>query len=158
MRKVISGGQIGVDLAGLRAAKDCKIETGGTMPKNFWTLEGPRPEYKKEYNIIEHTKIGYPPRTECNVKDADFTIWFGRKAESAGKKCTFRFIKKHKKPFLDIEVDKKEVRADPDAVARVIIKGNYNVINIAGNSDHDMEELVYKFLIKVFILTCKGLN
>jgi hypothetical protein len=35
--KVISGGQSGADLGGLRAAKVLGIQTGGSMPKGFLT-------------------------------------------------------------------------------------------------------------------------
>jgi len=35
---VISGGQCGVDVAALRAAKSCGLRTGGMMPRGFRTL------------------------------------------------------------------------------------------------------------------------
>lgn len=49
LRRVISGGQCGVDVAALRAAKRAGLQTGGTMPRGWRTLDGPRPEYAAEY-------------------------------------------------------------------------------------------------------------
>ena len=47
--KVVSGGQNGSDQAALRAAKELQIPTGGWMPKDWMTLDGPRPEFEELY-------------------------------------------------------------------------------------------------------------
>ena len=40
IKKIISGGQSGADLAGLKAAIKLGIETGGFIPKNYRTENG----------------------------------------------------------------------------------------------------------------------
>jgi len=50
--RVISGGQTGADIAGLKAAKAFGIPTGGYMTSGFRTLDGYKPEYHREYNVI----------------------------------------------------------------------------------------------------------
>lgn len=74
--KVISGGQTGVDQAALRAAEDLGMETGGTMPKEFMTEAGPRPDFAAKYGMIEHWSSDYRMRTAKNVADSQLTIWF----------------------------------------------------------------------------------
>lgn len=72
--KVISGGQTGVDIAALRAAKRLGIPTGGTMPAGWRTLDGPKPEWAAEFGFIAHASDAYPPRTFANAKAGDVTV------------------------------------------------------------------------------------
>jgi hypothetical protein len=53
LRKVISGGQTGVDQAFLRAAWRACLETGGTAPKGWRTDKGPNPGLA-QYGLKEH--------------------------------------------------------------------------------------------------------
>ena len=63
--KVISGGQTGADHAGLRAAKDSGINTGGTAPRNFMTEEGSKPELEIEFDSFS---VGATKVTDVSVK------------------------------------------------------------------------------------------
>src|SRR5689334_13215671 len=103
--KIISGGQTGADIAGLKTAKKHGIKTGGYMTKGFITLNGLKPEYKNLYKVQETKKTDYPTRTGMNVMTSDCTLWFGENKISRGKLCTFKFIKKYKKPCKDINID-----------------------------------------------------
>lgn len=96
--KVISGGQTGVDQAGLRAAKACGLETGGTAPRGFRTDDGPAPWLAADYGLSEHASAEYPPRTADNVMSADATILFG--APSPGTNLTHRLCVADRKPFV----------------------------------------------------------
>ena len=53
IEKVISGGQTGADEAGLFAAKEFGIKTGGWMPRKFLNERGENPEYAELYGIQE---------------------------------------------------------------------------------------------------------
>jgi hypothetical protein len=147
---VISGGQTGADIAGIKTAKKCGLKTGGYIPRGFLTLDGNKPEYKKMYELQETATYRYPERTELNAKTSDGTIWFGQNKWSAGKQCTFKFIKKHKKPYLDLDVDKLP---DPEQVVKWIQDNNIKILNIAGNSEQTtggMERIVGDYLTNVF--------
>lgn len=81
VQRIISGGQSGGDLGGLIAGKRMGMETGGTMPKGFYTETGNRPEYATEYGVVEDTAssditASYRARSMKNVDDADVTIAF----------------------------------------------------------------------------------
>lgn len=102
--RVVSGGQTGVDIAALRAAKARGIPTGGTMPKGFRTLAGPKPEWAAEFSLVEHTSADYPPRTFKNVDDSDVTVRIAVDFDSAGERCTEMAIAQYGRPSFDIGV------------------------------------------------------
>ena len=71
IRKIISGGQTGADIAGLDAAIAHKIPYGGWVPRGRKTENGPLDE---KYVMQLMLSGSYPKRTEQNVKDSDGTI------------------------------------------------------------------------------------
>ncbi len=150
LTKVISGGQTGADIAGLKAAKHCGIETSGYMPNGWITLDGPKPEYATLYNMIEHPVKGYPARTEGNVKFTDGTIRFASDFKSPGELCTYKFIKKYSKPNLDIH---PFLLPSKELVTNWIKDNDIKKLNIAGNTERTcpgIEKIVFDFLVKVF--------
>lgn len=89
LKKIISGGQTGVDQVGLRVAKAFGIPTGGWAPRGWKTEDGPAPWLRTEYGLRETIASDYRGRTTLNVRDADVTIWFGS-VDSPGYKATVR--------------------------------------------------------------------
>jgi predicted Rossmann-fold nucleotide-binding protein len=81
---VIGGGQTGADQAGWRAAHAAGIPTGGSMPRGFLTVQGPRPEFAATFGAVELEAPDYPPRTRANVRDSDGTLIFGNPATRGG--------------------------------------------------------------------------
>ena len=76
MIRIISGGQMGADQAGWRAARRAGLPTSGWMPRGFETEDGPRPEFAGEFGAVE-VAGGYKVRTRANARDSDATVWFG---------------------------------------------------------------------------------
>ena len=161
--KIISGGQTGVDIAALRAAKLAKIPTGGTMPKGFLTLLGPRPEWAREFGLAEHPSPNWPPRTWQNVKDSDITIRIAVDFKTSDELCTRAAILSHKKPSIDLEVVRGGGRffADEDRIWAVGERlsdlaedlGRGIIVNFAGNSEKTAPgiELVAEGYIRMII-------
>lgn len=149
--KIISGGQTGADQAGLYAAETMGYETGGHAPKTFRTLGGPVPELGTRFGLVEHFKFEYPPRTEENVRNSDCTFRLAHNFNSPGEKCTLKFIKKHNKPKMDIDINNP---VNPFIVAKWLKENGYTVINIAGNGDGKANgehfKRCYIYLINVF--------
>jgi hypothetical protein len=81
-RKIISGGQVGVDQIALRVAHDMDIETGGHIPDNFVTSRGRQPMLGALYGLKELGKPelniadAYAIRTKLNVDNSDATLAF----------------------------------------------------------------------------------
>jgi hypothetical protein len=99
--KIISGGQTGVDIAALRAARSAGIATGGWCPKNWMTELGPQPERLKPFGLCEHMSAKYPPRTGANVEDGDCTLIIADQLDN-GSKLTAELCRAMNKPMLHL--------------------------------------------------------
>jgi len=132
---VISGGQTGADQAGLAAAYDVGISTGGYAPFGFRTLAGDNPKLLHDLYGLEQTEArNYQVRTEMNVMRADGTIRLASNFESPGEILTLRCIKKHKKPWLDIPLLKKDASYQ-GVIEEWLIENQVSTLNVAGNGD-----------------------
>lgn len=152
LKRVLSGGQCGADLAGLITAKKFGIPTGGWIPKGFITQLGKHPEYAELYNIQEHSSPLYPPRTFQNAKESDGTIRFAYDLNSAGEKCTLKAILQYKKPYIDVNLHNSIPHQE---VVDWIITNNIQILNIAGNSEKTyggITFVVQEYLEEIFKL------
>jgi hypothetical protein len=149
LKKIISGGQTGADIAGLIVAKKMGIPTGGTMPKGFKTLKGPQPDYATIFGIKESDSKSYLHRTHKNVKDSDATLRLAYKFESAGEICTLNAIERYGKIHLDINLAKPKKAKE---VVEWIVENKIEILNIAGNSEQTAPgtyEATKKYLTEV---------
>lgn len=154
IKKVISGGQTGADIAGLIAATNLGIPTGGKIPKGYRTLDGPHPEYKRVYGLTEHPSWAYPPRTESNVRDSDGTMRFATDWDSKGEKLTRKFIDKYKRPFFDVDPNNPPEIED---ARHWIDSFNIQILNVAGNSEQTSRG-IQKFVVEYLTQVLKGLQ
>jgi hypothetical protein len=149
--KIISGAQTGADQAGLFAARDSGIETGGHMPKGFRTQAGSQPEIAEMFNLIEHSKSGYPPRTKLNATNSDSTLLLTFNSRSPGSVLTRKYAREGGKPLLDIDMN---APIDPVRTAMWIKHGGHKIVNIAGNGDGGPNgvtfDACYNYLMQVF--------
>ena len=148
LKRVISGAQIGVDIAALRAAKKMGFRTGGSMPTGFITLDGKKPGYSFMYEVRDNAE-NYKTRTWANVRNADATIRLATDFISKGEVCTLSAVRAYQKPLLDIYLEPDWV-LDEKEVAYFIISNGFRTINISGNADKELEQQVEDYLIKVF--------
>jgi hypothetical protein len=156
LRKVISGGQTGVDQAAWRAAKACGLATGGWMPRGFLTEGGPRPEFATLYGAREHVSANYPGRTRANVADADATLVVIVGRVGRGTELTIDEARRSGKPYAVMHslVDGPEQFA---RFARWV--GSFEVLNVAGPRESDpptVGEAAEAFLLKVFGMAQAG--
>jgi hypothetical protein len=172
LKRVISGGQVGTDVASLLAAESCGLVTGGMMPKGFRTGIGPMPEYAERFNLLEHLSPNYPPRTFWNVEQADATLRIAVSFNTPGEVCTMKAIKKYNKPHLDIPIVlvRTRVRAGlpgrpgkneathltykvegvPRNISMWIHKQGFETLNVAGTGRVPVQDAVFRFLCSVF--------
>lgn len=159
LEKVISGGQTGVDQAGLFAARDCGIHTGGWVPKGYRTLIGNQPELLSGFGLKETDAENYQTRTKYNVRDSDGTIRLASNFSSYGELCTLRAINKYDKPFLDIHLNiSNPKRFDyTERICEWVISNNISTLNVAGNADRRAKDgfgehfqEAYLILVKAF--------
>lgn len=145
LTQVISGGQAGADIGGVKAAKDMHVMTGGWMPQNFITENGMHPEYAALYSMKETDTIDYLDRTFRNVQDSDATIWFG-KINTHGYHATARSCIRARKPFMVFDGTNRT------NIASFIAEHSMTVINITGNRESGnpgIEEMTYKEVTEI---------
>jgi len=130
IKKIISGGQTGVDRAALDAAIRMGIPHGGWIPKGRLTEEGPLPD---TYHLDEMKTDSYPERTEKNVEVSDGTLIISRGALTGGTEYTRKMVLKHGKQMLHIDLS---LHASPlDAASLVsswVEMQRIEILNVAG--------------------------
>ena len=125
---VISGGQTGADLGGLRAASLLHFRTGGWIPKGFRTETGSDTGLAI-FGLKETRSDGYIERTNLNALESDITLWFGN-PNSPGGKATRRACRDAQDtPFIDV------TDWTPEAISALLWYRKVNVVNIAGNRE-----------------------
>jgi len=146
VQKVISGGQTGADIAGLLAAKECGIPTGGTAAYKFMTENGPNPSLETLFGLKEQdTKfVDYKDRTIKNVLDSNGTIVFQEK-ESVGSIFTVKVCMRARKPYW----------INPSLGDILFFVGLHEIseLNIAGNRESvspGIQDRIYSLLLKAF--------
>ena len=131
IKKVISGGQTGADLAGLVAAKRCGIETGGLAPKGFRTEKGKKPDLASLYNLRDHPSSSYIPRTFANAEIADATLILSPQRSSSGTKLTIKACRRAQKPFLLVN----PLTDNIDNALAFLKEHQPAILNVAGNRE-----------------------
>ena len=153
IKRVISGGQIGVDQSGLRAAKNNGIPTGGTAPKGYKTAMGKNPALlKDEFGLKESKSEKYPIRTAQNVINSDGTLIIANNPTSPGSKLTADLTRKYNKPLLVIDL--QQPNRHPSEISIKIRNWlhtkNIQILNVAGNRDKNSGDIAYRMLMIVF--------
>jgi len=133
LKRVVSGGQTGVDQTALKVAKVLGLKTGGWMPQGFKTDEGPNPEFAKEYGLLAHSSPTYPPRTRLNVKISDGTLIMGDLG-SPGCKLTHRYCCEEDRKFLKIRRT-YDLQEAIFLIRRFIQDYRIVTLNVAGNRE-----------------------
>jgi hypothetical protein len=135
VRKVVSGGQTGVDRAALDAAIYLEIEHGGWCPAGRLAEDGRIP---MSYRLTETDSADYAERTERNVVDSDGTLILYLREISGGSLLTERMARKHKRPCLTIDLDQITEVAE---ARRWIEENRIDVLNVAGPRESNAPEL-----------------
>ena len=97
LRRIVSGGQTGVDRGALDAAIELGMEHGGKCPRGRLAEDGCIPD---RYDLEETDSSRYWIRTEHNVIESDATLIFCWKEPSGGTEFTRRMAIKHGRPYL----------------------------------------------------------
>eukprot|EP01064_Diplonema_japonicum_P030704 TRINITY_DN5292_c2_g1_i1.p1 TRINITY_DN5292_c2_g1~~TRINITY_DN5292_c2_g1_i1.p1 ORF type:complete len:164 (+),score=24.91 TRINITY_DN5292_c2_g1_i1:189-680(+) len=151
LQKIVSGGQTGVDRAGLDAAIHCRIPLGGWCPKGRRAQDGP---IDSKYPLVETPKRNYQERTEWNVRDSSATlilVW-EKVVQGGGTELTINFARKHGKPYLVVDVSQSDPTPDSlDRLNTFIISNNVSTLNIAGpreDPSFPVYEAAFSYLVQ----------
>jgi hypothetical protein len=130
LKKIVSGGQTGVDRGALELAIELGIPHGGFCPKGRRSEDGRVPAI---FQLEETSSPHYPARTALNVGLGDGTLLVVRGKEgyarSRGTKLTREIAEKKGKPWraADPRLESQIVK-----VADWILEFEIEILNVAG--------------------------
>ena len=146
IRKIVSGGQTGVDRAALDVAIYLGIEHGGWCPAGRFAEDGLIPEI---YRLTETETSEYAERTERNVIDSDGTLILYWKTISGGTLLTERLARKHRRPYVGIDLSLSTEVGDAQ---HWLAQSSIAVLNVAGpreSSAPKLTPLAENFLLRL---------
>ncbi len=160
LRKVVSGGQTGVDQAALRAARAAGLAVGGWCPPGRVCEAGVIPEELPLTETPEDRSELAPEvprslRTEWNVRDADATLILrpsGAEVADPGTDFTARCAARLGRPLLTCDP------GEPGAARRIaawLRRHGVRTLNVAGPSEGaapGVGEAAFALLRAVFAL------
>ncbi len=132
IKKIISGGQTGVDRAALDVALELGIPCGGWCPQGRRAEDGIIP---LRYPLEEASSSAYPLRTELNVQDADGTLIITWSAPMGGTALTIKLAQKHRKPYLVVDLAQE---ANVTLVREWLNHNKIQILNIAGPRESEV--------------------
>ena len=167
VKRIVSGGQTGVDQAALQAAINLNIPHGGWCPKGRRSEDGPIPP---RFLLSETHSTKYWVRTEKNVQDSDATLILYRHQVSGGTALTKRLAVKHDRPYLAVDLmspksagesalfgDVNSGQRWPNSIARVrhwLVDTGAQCLNIAGpreSGEPGIFDEAYQFVSDIFL-------
>lgn len=129
LRKIVSGGQTGIDRGALDAALESNFPCGGWCPPGRLAEDGAIPA---RYPVTELDRGGYSERTLRNVVDSDGTTILFHGAIEGGTGHTRDHCLAHGKPLLLIDAARTGSSEAAVEIGAFIDRENIEVLNVAG--------------------------
>lgn len=101
LKKIISGGQAGVDRGALNAALNLGFECGGWCPSGRRAEDGP---IDTRYPLTESDSPKYDRRTEQNVVDSGATLIITGGRVEGGTRLTLELALQHDRPCMVVDL------------------------------------------------------
>jgi len=128
--KIISGGQTGVDRAGLDVALELGLAIGGWVPRGRRAEDGVVPS--KYSGLVETRSDSYEERTRCNVRDSDATVIFSFGPLAGGSALTASLARSLERPFLVLDLEQCTAEEAISALRVWLDRERPRVLNVAG--------------------------
>ncbi len=149
IKKIVSGGQTGVDQAALDAAIASNVDYGGWLPAGRRTENGP---LSSRYAMQEMTSGTYPDRTRKNVIDSDATLIISHGPLTGGSALTANIAKGKGKAVLHIDLARFSLKEALFITHGWLGENAPAVLNIAGpraSSDDSIYDAAFVFVTEV---------
>ena len=126
IKKIVSGGQTGVDRAGLDVAIQHNLPHGGWCPRGRRAEDG---RISDKYQLVETASHEYAIRTEYNVRDSDGTLILNMGKLEGGTAYTAHLAASLHKPCMIMDLSGPD---DTAALLKWLKDNNIQILNIAG--------------------------
>jgi hypothetical protein len=140
VKKIISGGQTGVDQAALDAAIKLDISHGGWIPMGRKTDAGLLPS---RYRLRELPSGDWPLVIERNVMDSDGTLIISRGTLRGTSELSRKTAMQRKRPWLHVDLEKINAFEAARAIQAWTMKNSIDVLHVTGPRAGDDPE-IYK--------------
>jgi hypothetical protein len=129
IKRIVSGGQTGVDRASLDVAIKLGIDHGGWIPRGRLTESGALPQ---KYHLTETSSSQYSVRTEKNVVAAEGTLIISHGPLTGGSGYTREMAIKHGRPWLHMDLNQMAAFHAATAINNWILQKEIEILNVAG--------------------------
>ena len=146
LKKIVSGGQSGVDRAALDVAIKLNIPCGGYVPKGRLAEDGP---INDKYPLVESYSSSYAVRTRLNIKYSNATLIIKEGELEGGTLFTFNICKKLKQPVKIVDLRAEDIIFE---IGKFIDEVLPQVLNIAGPRE-SKKPGIYKKTLKILLKT-----
>ena len=128
-KKIISGGQTGIDRGALDACIQTNFPCGGWCPAGRKAEDG---EIPQQYPLQETLDTSYDERTRLNVRDSDATLIIYEGKLKGGTSLTYHFAKDKGKPVFLFKVAPFLIDEILEQAVHFIKINQVEILNIAG--------------------------
>ncbi len=129
LKRIVSGGQTGVDRGALDAALRTGFPCGGWCPAGRLAEDGRIPD---RYPLRETRESDYPVRTRKNVEDSDATLILAPGELTGGTSLTRVLCQRADRPCLVIDAARRSPEEAVVSVVDFIVRHRVRVLNVAG--------------------------
>jgi hypothetical protein len=152
IKKIISGGQIGVEQAALDIAIKLGVSHSGWIQKGRRTERQTLPE---KYQLKEMTTASYKERIERNVIDSDGTLIISHGRLTGAADYGRKMAEKHNRPCLHINLKETPGFFAASAINTWVQGKNIEVLNVTGpraSEDPEISKAAMNILESVYYL------
>ena len=130
LKRIVSGGQTGVDRAALDVAMECGLEIGGWIPEGRLAEDGPIPLH---YGGLVETESSDPSvRTSLNVRDSDATLILSHGPLCGGSLLTLDQARTLGRPVFHLDLTVLAHTEALDQICEWLGRVNPHTLNVAG--------------------------
>lgn len=151
IKKIVSGGQTGVDRAALDAALALGVPHGGWCPRGRLAEDGEIPAC---YDLQECESAEYFVRTERNVEDSDGTLILYRGSLSGGTALTARYAKRWRRPLMRVKLNDRQRKlgdgSQQEEFRAWLEQHEIQILNVAGpraSTDREIYDAAFCWLL-----------
>jgi hypothetical protein len=141
IRKIISSGRTGVELAALDVAIRLGLTHGG------WAQRGMRNEagaIEKRYGLTEVDALGFKQAMEENVLNSDGTLLISRGEKTVESKYAVEMALRHKRQFLHVDLSQHSAFEAASLVSSWVSMNHVLVAFVTGPTDLQDPKIYYQ--------------